>query len=269
MSADDLRDHADDVRWQALRRDRIAELAAVDATVIVPCGSVEQHGDHLPLDTDSSTAESVAVVAAQRVHSPVVVAPTVWWGVSSYWMGFPGTIPLTPALLEALLVEIVSAITAHGFRRVLLLNGHAGNAGALHGACVRLSAAGIRICAAHYWSFAGQELRTLSRVDDGRIGHAGDIETSLALHLRARLVGTLPADGHATRMPRSVLPAPYADSLIAAPDPATESPSGVYGDPSAATAERGARAFEAIVAGLVEFLEAYASTPPGSRPLAT
>lgn len=253
------------VRWQSLRRVDIARLAAEDATVVVPTGSIEQHGDHLPLDTDSLTAETVALLAAERVRSPIVVAPTVWWGVSGYWMGFPGTIPLSPSLLESLLVEIVSAISAHGFRRVLLLNGHAGNTGALQGTCVRMAAQGVRICAAHYWSFAGDALAALSTVDAGRIGHAGEIETSLQLHLRPDRVGPLPADGAATRMPRSALPAAFADAMISAPDPATESPTGVYGDPSGATAELGAAALERIVDGLVTFLEAYRDSPPVER----
>jgi creatinine amidohydrolase len=253
---------APEVRWQALRRVDIERLAREDATVILPTGSVEQHGDHLPLDTDSFTAQTVALRAAERVRSPIVVAPTVWWGVSGYWMGFPGTIALSPSLLEALLVEIGSAIATHGFRRVLLLNGHAGNTGALQGACVRLAAQGVRICAAHYWSFAGDGLERLGRVDQGRIGHAGEIETSLQLHLRGETVGPLPADGTATRMPRSALPAAFADALISAPDPATESPTGVYGDPSAATEALGAAALNLIVDRLVVFLEAYRDTPP-------
>lgn len=256
---------AADVRWQALRRVDIARLAREDATVVIPTGSVEQHGDHLPLDTDSFTAQTVALLAAERVRSPIVVAPTVWWGVSGYWMGFPGTIAISPSLLESLLVEVVSAIAVHGFRRVLLLNGHAGNTGALQGACVRSQAAGVRICAAHYWSFAGDALASLSTVDAGRIGHAGEIETSLQLHLRPERVGPLPADGTATRMPRSALPAAFADVMIAAPDPSAESPTGVYGDPSAATAELGAATLDRIVERLVEFLEAYRDTPPVAR----
>jgi creatinine amidohydrolase len=249
-------------RWGAQRRVGIARLAADDATVIVPTGSVEQHGDHLPLDTDSFTAQEVALAAAARVRSPVVVAPTVWWGVSGYWMGFPGTIALSPSLLEALLVEIVSSIGAHGFRRVVLLNGHAGNTGALQAACVRLAATGLRICAAHYWSFAAEDLPALSPVDGGRIGHAGEIETSLQLHLRPEVVGPLPLDGSETRMPRSALPAAFADVLIAAPDPGAESPTGVYGDPSGASAELGVAVFDLVVERFVRFLEEYRSAPP-------
>jgi creatinine amidohydrolase len=255
---------SDELHWQGLRRDAIARLAAADATVVVPTGSVEQHGDHLPLDTDSLTAQTVALRAAEQVRSPIVVAPTVWWGVSGYWMDFPGTIAISPSTLETLLVEVVSAITAHGFRRVVLLNGHAGNSGALHGACIRLAAAGIRACALHYWSLAGADLQRLSLVDGGRIGHAGEIETSLQLHLRPEAVGPLPADGAATRMPRSVLPASAVDAVIIPPDPAAESPTGVYGDPTAGSAELGAAVFEVIVERLVAFLEAYRSTPPMS-----
>ncbi len=237
--------------------------------MIVPTGAIEQHGPHLPLDTDSYTAEGVAIRAAGRAASPVVVAPTVWWGVSGHWMGFPGTIAVSPSTLETLLVEIATGIAAHGFRRVLFLNGHAGNVGALHGACARLSAAGIRACGLHYWALAHPELDDLSTTDGGRIGHAGEIETSLQLHLRPETVGTLPVDGVATRMPRSVLPPAFIDAAIMPPDPAAESPSGVYGDPSAASASLGEAALDIIVQRVAEFLDAFARTPlPGQSEVA-
>ena len=193
---------AADVRWQSLRRVDIARLAAEDATVVVPTGSIEQHGDHLPLDTDSLTAETVALLAAERVrvahrrgaHRVVGRVRATGWASRARSRS-------RPRCSSRCWSEIVSAIAAHGFRRVLLLNGHAGNTGALQGTCVRMAAQGVRICAAHYWSFAGDALATLSRVDGGRIGHAGEIETSLQLHLRPDRVGPLPADGTATRMP--------------------------------------------------------------------
>jgi creatinine amidohydrolase len=251
----------DEFRWQGLRRGDIDRLAHADATVIVPLGAVEQHGDHLPLDTDSYTAEVLACRAAEHAPFPVLVAPTIWWGVSGHWMRFPGTIWVSPTTLETLIVEICSSIAAHGFRRILLLNGHAGNLGALHGSCTRLAAVGVRAAGVHYWSLAGHALERLSRVDGGRIGHAGEIETSLQLHLRPDSVGPLPADSTATRLPRSVLPPAFADAVIMPPDPASESPTGVYGDPSSATAQLGAQAADAIVARLVEFLAAFRTVP--------
>jgi creatinine amidohydrolase len=249
------------VRWQALRRGDVAALARAGAVAVVPIGSVEQHGDHLPLDTDSYTAAAVAHRAGEAARFPVVVAPTVWWGVSGYWMGFPGTIAISPGTLEALLVEICSSIAAHGFPRIVLLNGHAGNTGALHASCTRLAADGIRAAGVHYWQLAASELERLCTMDAGVIGHAGEIETSLQLHLRPDAVGPLPSEGHGTRMPRSVLPPTFAGVAMMPPDPPSESPTGVYGDPSVASAELGARALDAIVERLVELLAAFRETP--------
>lgn len=249
------------LRWQELRRTDVARLAADPPPVIVPLGSVEQHGDHLPLDTDSFTVQAVALRAAVRAPFPVLVAPTVWWGVSEYWMAFPGTIAIAPDTLEALLVEVCTSIGRHGFSRIVLLNGHAGNTGALHGAAVRLASAGIRAVGLHYWSVAEPDLARLSRADRGRIGHAGEIETSLQLYLRPEAVGQIPESGVGTSLPRSILPPSLAEAAIVPPDPAVESPSGIYGDPSGASAELGAAVLDAVVDGIVEFLAALRESP--------
>jgi creatinine amidohydrolase len=247
--------------WQGLRRGDVGRLASSPPPVIVPLGSIEQHGDHLPLDTDSYTAQAVALEVADRASFPVLVAPTIWWGVSGYWMRFPGTIAIAPATLETLLVDISTSIAAHGFRRILLLNGHAGNAGALHGTCVRVAAMGVRIAGLNYWALAQTELERLSVSDGGRIGHAGEIETALQLHLRPDHVGTLPPASAATGLPRSILPGPFGDVAVMAPDPSAESPTGVYGNPDTATAEVGAAAFAAVVDGIIAFLDAFRIVP--------
>jgi creatinine amidohydrolase len=94
--------------------------------VIIPVGSIEQHARHLPLGTDSYGAIEIAKLIAQRAEA--VVAPVVLAGLSSHHMGFPGTITLTPETFEAVVYETALSLIHHGFRKILLYNGHGGNA---------------------------------------------------------------------------------------------------------------------------------------------
>src|SRR4051812_19352318 len=83
------------VLWQKQRREQVAAAARRDGLGILPTGAVEQHGPHLPLDTDSYSSFEIAVRAAALVgRFPVLVLPPVWWGLSPYWMVFPGTLTL-------------------------------------------------------------------------------------------------------------------------------------------------------------------------------
>jgi len=93
--------------------------------VIIPVGSIEQHAKHLPLGTDSYGAIEISKLIAQKAEA--VVAPVVLAGLSSHHLGFPGTITLTPETFEAVVYETALSLIKHGFRKILLYNGHGGN----------------------------------------------------------------------------------------------------------------------------------------------
>jgi creatinine amidohydrolase len=93
--------------------------------VIIPVGSIEQHAKHLPLGTDSYLAIEGCKLIAQKAE--VVVAPVVLAGLSPHHMGFPGTITLTPETFEAVVYETALSLIHHGFRKILIYNGHGGN----------------------------------------------------------------------------------------------------------------------------------------------
>jgi len=93
--------------------------------VIIPVGSIEQHAKHLPLGTDTYGALEACLLVAQKCEA--VVAPVVLAGLSAHHMGFPGTITLTPETFEAVVYETALSLIKHGFRKVLLYNGHGGN----------------------------------------------------------------------------------------------------------------------------------------------
>ena len=111
--------------WQELSWPRIKQCAEQGLVVIIPIGVIEQHGHHLPLDTDAFFAQEMARAAARR-DPEILVGPTVPFGFTPSNKNFPGSISLTAATWTALIREIVRSVHRHGFTRIALLNGHGG-----------------------------------------------------------------------------------------------------------------------------------------------
>jgi creatinine amidohydrolase len=202
--------------------------------VVVPLGSLEQHGHHLPLGTDTSVACAVARAAVTTLDD-VLLAPALAYGASGEHEGFPGTISLGTETLTGLLVEYGrSACRWAG--RVLIVNGHGGNLDALRAAVPQLRSEGRDVA----WFPCGVA---------GGDAHAGRTETSLMLHVEPEGVGECAEPGVTTPI-GELLPRLRAEGVRAV------SPTGVLGDPAGATAEEGA----ALLGGLVERLVAAART---------
>src|SRR5690242_20652634 len=113
-----------DLTWQ-----EIAPLAGPETVVILPTAAIEQHGRHLPIEVDCRIVEEISRRAAERAatHVPVLVAPAVCFGVSGYHMGFAGTLTLSMGTFITVVEELCESLIHHGFRRILVLNGHGGN----------------------------------------------------------------------------------------------------------------------------------------------
>lgn len=218
-------------RWQQLRRTEFASLAAQDAVVVIPVASIEQHGEHLPINTDASNCHSIALRAAERVEGfGMLVLPVVAPGYSPHHMPFPGTITLAFETFVRVLTEIGVCVHAHGFRRILYLNGHGGNSAIVSALRLKLAAEhNISAVGYTYWDLPGvaEAWRAVSETDAGFVGHAGEVETSLQLYLQPELVEM---------------------------DKARWVP-GMYGDPRRATREKGALFFDAAVRGLMQIAE--------------
>jgi creatinine amidohydrolase len=251
-----------DVFWHNQRRDCIAALAEQQGIVLIPTGAIEQHGPHLPLSTDIAASTAIAAEAARRIEDfPVLVAPPVWWGLSPYHMVYPGTITLRLETLLELLADIAGSIAQHGVRGLVFVNGHGGNASLLEALSIRLATQGIHAAAVSYWNLIPQAMRAEAAVDGGNIGHAGEAETSLQLHLQrdyVDLAAIVPELGR----PFALNGRGHNEGVLMAgaytpPDIAGESIGGVLGTPSAGTAEKGARLFDAASAALAEFVRRY------------
>lgn len=233
---------------------RLADLAWPEvpdgAVLVVPVGSCEQHGPHLPLDTDLRIASHLSDrLAATR--DDVVVAPAVTVGASGEHRGFPGTLSIGTLALETLVVELVrSALPPEGdgpFAGVVLVNGHGGNVEALGRAQALLADEGRDVLVWH------------PRVPGGD-SHAGRTETSLLLHLDPGCVRTGRIEVGSTARWRDIGPVVTRDGLAAV------TPNGVLGDPRDATAREGAEVASALLADLGGALDAWTAGLPGRRP---
>ncbi len=249
------------VLWQEMLRHEL--LAAVDqrGVVIVPVGSVEQHGPHCPQDVDISIPYHLAIRAADAISEfPVVVAPPVTYGFTHYNMGEIGTITLGLELFINVLCDVSRSIWNNGFKRIILLNGHGGNMAPTWTASVKLAEEDVWALALTYWNMAPDELLAMSEADEGSIGHGGEWETSLQLYLRGDLVDMSLAVEDPWRMKFSKPVQRYA--LF--PERRREMAHGVMGNPHVASAQKGEALFTVLLGKLVQLCREYHDEdPPG------
>lgn len=224
-----------EVLWERLKRTEIEQAAKAGAVVIIPIASLEQHANHLPVNTDSNIVSTIARRAAEAVQDfPVLVLPTIWTGYSPHHMAYPGSVTLKYHTFVDVLTQVAASVHAHGFRKILLLNGHGGNSPIVAGMRTKLGMEdGISVVGYDYWGLRAmpEAMRRLCPTDRGFIGHAGEFETSVQLYLQPDLV--------------------QRQELAWAP--------GGFGDPSTATQGKGKGLIEAAVEALVQALRAYQS----------
>jgi mycofactocin precursor peptide peptidase len=192
--------------------------------VLVPIGSTEQHGPHLPLETDTLVAAAVARRLAESLAG--YVAPAISIGASGEHQGFPGVLSIGTDTLRLVLLELVRSLSLWA-GRVVLVNGHGGNLAAVMGAVDQLIGEGHHVT----WAPCTVE----------GDAHAGRTETSVMLHLAPWLVRPHRAEPGNTRPIAELLPELMASGVRQA------SPNGVLGNPRGATAVEGAELFEQMV----------------------
>lgn len=216
-----------------------------DTVALLPTGSCEQHGPHLPLLTDTLLASAVAREVEKRLPADVLLLPTIWLGASTHHMAFDGTMDGSFAAYEESVLAALTSLAHHGFHRVFVLNGHGGNTSSNDTVCRRHKAANPGHVVGHSGYFAWIGADVLEQSLEGpvkTIRHACEAEASLMLHLHPELVKMDRArdDGLALHPP--------VPGLVWHFDESTEE--GSHGFATLATAAKGKVLFEASVAGV-------------------
>lgn len=251
------------------------EIDALDrqTPVVLPLGSCEQHGRHLPLLVDTIQVQAVADGVHQTLGDKVLVAPTLWLGCSHHHMDFPGTISVLPSLYTSMVKSMVCSVLNAGFRRIFLLNGHGGNE--IPGTQALTELVGENDLADAAWLTFGSWWRVGKAainpekhgLTTGYISHACEYETSLMLAIRPDLVKLANAID---------LPDGFRSHWIEGTQGNTVqifrrfhrlTGSGSLGKPSAATAAKGESMLKAIVDDVSRFVTDLASWPelPGLK----
>lgn len=227
------------VLWSELRAPELREMAKPETIVIVPVGSIEQHGPHLPVQTDTILAREVARRAAEQaaISVPVLVTEAIWLGLSEHHMALGGTLTSDFDTLFRSIRSVAQSLKRHGFERILLLNGHGGNAAALKMVVEMLTLElGLRIVEATYWQLAQHKISALLRKQKS-VRHACEAETAMMLALRPDLVdaSVLGIAGHPDKRDLGET----VDDGYRWESFSGKTPTGVLGEPAAADAEQG------------------------------
>lgn len=240
----------------------IKDYLSEKTTIILPIGSVEQHGKHLPLGTDSILSQDIALDLAKETDT--LIASPIWYGWAPHHMAYPGTVTLRPETLTQLVEDVLNSLIYHGFKKIIIVNGHReANLPPLKIALSRVrnrTGAFIGIADPFYINaVAGKEL---SDVKPGGIGHAEELETSVMYHRHPELCSPDKAVNNIPKSHNKYLqhdPNVFGDKILTASDvyhyKAVTNNVGVMGDASTASAEKGEEYQERMVNNLVEFLK--------------
>ena len=242
----------EEMTWPEVQR----ALADGWDTVVVAVGAVEQHGPHLPLLVDSARGDRLAVEVARRLDR-ALVAPTIRIGCSEHHMGFPGTISLRPATLEAVCADYATSLARHGFRAVCFVPSHGGNFAPLAEMLDRLRAAAGSDCNVRaYTDLAGfvalweEAVAEVAPGLEGRVGgHADIAESSEMLCILPGLVRRERAEpGHLGGFDEALARRIFGEGFRSV------TPNGVLGDPRGMSREIGERCIAATAEGVAAAL---------------
>lgn len=243
----------EDVAWALKTYGEIKSIGENDGSLlIVPVGSIEQHGDHLPVSTDTLLADAVAHKGATRVKEnlPVAVTPTVWSGLSSHHLPFGGTLSIEFETMLDMVSSVAQTALDNEFDAILLLNGHGGNMSLISTVLDKIGRnyPSVEVYGLTYFYLAADVIDDVRDSESGGMMHGGELETSLMLHLYPELV----EENEMT----AVYSEPKHDymledlfgsgSLGSYSTFADHTDTGIMGDPTLASKEKGKKIFEYV-----------------------
>ncbi len=238
-----------EMNWPEAQR----RLAEVDVALL-PVGAIEQHGPHLPLDTDAFDADYLAKLVASHCSDPKpVVLPLIPYGVSYHHNDFSGTISIRNETLASMVYEIGMGASRNGITKLVIINGHGGNDPSLHFAAQKINRdAHIFVCVD---SGETSDVDIYAMIDTPNDVHAGEIETSTSLATRPELVKMDKLKPFVPEFSSRYLDFTSKRGITWYAFTNKISASGVMGDPTKATAEKGKKMWDVMTRNLVEFVE--------------
>jgi creatinine amidohydrolase len=262
-------------RYEKLTWPEINEAVELGKVCVVPCGSVEQHGPHLPLDVDIVCPQGIAFGAGKQIADKMLVLPPVWYGYTAHVMDFPGTINTHYETFIDQVLDIAKSLAYHGFKKIVLLNGHGSNMPNLDLAARRanLETDGECILVA-WWNLLTVDKNFLPRWRQskfpGGCAHACELETSLYLYLDGDNVRKDQIKNGIASYNLENNPFNYCDLFGSGAGTivswtSSYSEMGVMGEAELATAEKGRQVYEEAVKQLARFITYFKDRPKDQR----
>lgn len=254
--------------YRKLTWPEVIESVQAQRVVLIPIGAIEQHGYHLPIDMDNLAVETVCIRAAEQRPDLLVCAPPIHYGFNEHNMDFPGTISIEPEHFIHYCFDVAASFAHQGFERILLVNGHGSNAHLLDAVARLVNVRSSAKCASlSYWDLTKETFDSVRESPyPGGVNHACEYETSIYLYLEPDGVQM----DLAVRDMRVHTKYFYEDLLGGSPIRFTgwrsaQTTSGVGGDPTLATPEKGELIVNAAAQGLIEVAIDFKEFPFGER----
>ncbi|MEM2904615.1 MAG: creatininase family protein [Candidatus Bathyarchaeia archaeon] len=259
-----------DLTWEEVK-----QAASENMVVVLPVGSTEQHGPHLPVKTDWLCVSEVARMAVDKVRGHALVMPTIYYGFQEHTLDFPGTISVRDEHFVNYVYDICRSVAHHGFKKMILINGHGSNMPFLDAVMRRVNNYHPNVMCAlvAWWDLVfrvgpkAEEMKRLRQSEfPGGMSHACELETSAMLHLDPQLVDMSKAVKEVARKTSEFT---WGDIMIGAwyspvhtvSLTSRGSKTGVFGDPTVATAAKGKAWLEAAAENLARFILEWQDRP--------
>jgi creatinine amidohydrolase len=266
---------ATEYRYEKLTWPEINDAIDIGKVCFVPCGAVEQHGPHLPLDVDLVCPLGIARGAGEQVPDKMLVLPIVAYGYTGHVMDFPGTINSDYRTFQEHVLDITRSLAYHGFKKIVLFNGHGSNMPNLDLVARRtnLETDAECVCLA-WWNLLTVDKEFLPSWREskfpGGCSHACELETSLYMHLDGDNVRKDKIKSGVVSYNEDDSPFQWVDLFGQGPATVVSwtssySETGVLGDAELATEEKGRRVYEEAVKQLVRFVTCFKDRPKDQR----
>jgi len=248
--------------WGEQTYKEIRSIGQQDGSVLlIPIGSIEQHGNHLPVATDTILVDAIAKLGIDRVSGevPILKTPPFWSGYSPHHLGFGGTLSLDFDVIIAAIENIADSALQNGFDALLLLNGHGGNMSLISTAVSTIGEENddVEVLGLTYFRLANEFIDDIRESDIGGMSHGGEFETSLMLYLRKDLVDETSIDAQPLEEPYERGTQDLVDSgpVHVYREFEEYSSTGAIGEPEFASAEKGESIYRLLGDEIESFIQ--------------